>query len=128
MKNALVVVFALALAACGDAGDLQQAKQGAIELGEQALEAASGVVDTRTACMLAGQSEAFCGCVQERLGPDVTGEHLEALSAVVRETLGDQGVETAAQAAGDIDATTREALVQCATHAAIQGAVGEPAN
>ena len=128
MRHVLVIGFALALAACGDASDLSQAKQDAIEMGGQALEAASGAIDTRTACLLAGQSEAFCGCVQERLGPEVTGEHLEALTTVVRETLSGQGVEIAAQSAEGLDATTREALVQCATHAAIEGAVAEAGN
>lgn len=128
MRNLLIICALVAVAACGDASDLSQAKQDAIEMGGQALEAVSGAVDTQTACMLAGQSEAFCGCVQEQLGPEVTGEHVEALTTVVRETLSGQGVEAAAQNAEGIDATTREALVQCATHAAIQGAVSEAGN
>jgi len=128
MRNLLIIGCVLALAACGDASDLSQAKQDVLEMGGQALEAARGAVDTRTACMLAGQSEAFCGCVQERLGPQVTGEHVEAMTTVVRETLSGQGVEAAAQNAKGIDATTREALVQCATHAAIRGAVSEAGN
>lgn len=128
MKKVLVIGLMFALAGCGEAIDLQQAKQGAIELGGQALEAASGAVDTQTACVLAGQSPAFCGCLQERVGPAITTEHLEALSGVVRETLSGQGVETAAENAEGIDAATREALVQCATHAAIQGAVNEAGN
>lgn len=128
MKRILVVGLMFALAGCGEAIDIQQAKQGALELGGQALEAASGAVDTQTACVLAGQSPAFCGCLQERLGPDVTAEHLEAVSSVVREALGGQDVGTAAGNAEGIDATTREALVQCATQAAIQGAVNEAGN
>lgn len=128
MKRTLVIGLMFALAGCGDAIDIQQAKQGALELGGEALEAASGAIDTQTACVLAGQSPAFCGCLQERVGPNVTTEHLEAVSNVVRETLSGQGVETAAQNAEGIDAATREALVQCATHAAIQGAVNEAGN
>jgi hypothetical protein len=97
-------------------------------MGSQALDAASGAVDTQTACMLAGQSQAFCGCVQDRLGPEITGEHIEAMTSVVRDTLKGQGVETAAQSAEGIDDATRDALFQCATHAAIEGAVNEAGN
>ena len=128
MKRVLAIGLLVALAACGDTSDLSDAKQGALELSEQALEAASSAVDTQTACMLAGQSQAFCGCVQERLGPDVTGEHVEALSSVIRQTMSGQSVETAARNAEGLDAATREALVQCATHAAIQSAVNEAEN
>ena len=46
MRTVLVAGFALVLAACGDAADLQPVKQGALDLGGQALEAASGAVDT----------------------------------------------------------------------------------
>lgn len=123
MRYVWVIGFALALAACGD---LQEAKQGAIEIGGQVVEAASGAVDTQTACTLAGQSPAFCGCVQERLGPELTAEHVQALTSVVRETLSAQSIEDAANAA-EIDPATRDAVVQCATHAAIQGAVNETA-
>ncbi len=127
-----IILFAsaaLALAACGDiAADLEQAKQGAVDLGQSALEMGAGAVDTRTACLLAGQSEALCGCVQERLGPDITPEHVEALTEVVRASLDGRGIEAAAQSAEGVDAATREALVQCTTNAAIQGVVGESAN
>jgi hypothetical protein len=126
VKTLVAIGAMLALAACGEA--VQQAKQGAAEIGGQALEAARGAVDTRTACMIAGQSEAFCGCVQERLGAEIKAEHVDALTSVVRDTVSGQGVEAAAQGAENIDTSTREALVQCATHAAIQGAVSEGAN
>jgi hypothetical protein len=87
MRTVLIGGFAFVLAACGDAPDFKQMKQGAADLGGQALEAASGAVDTRTACMLAGQSEVFCGCVQDRLGSKMTGEHLTTLKKVVGESL-----------------------------------------
>ncbi|MBL8551010.1 MAG: hypothetical protein JNJ73_13570 [Hyphomonadaceae bacterium] len=122
----LLTVAALALAACGEINsEIDRAKQGAIEAGQDVLNAGAGVLDTRTACLLAGQSEAFCGCLSERLGSDITPEHVEALSAAVRATLEGETLETASQASEGVDAATREALVQCATHAAIEGVVAE---
>ena len=125
-KPLLLAAATLALAACGDvSNDIQRAKQGAIEAGQDVLDAGADVLDTRTACLLAGQSEAFCGCLSERLGSDITPEHVEALSAAVRATLEGQTLENASQATEGVDAATREALVQCATRAAIEGAVTE---
>lgn len=122
----LLMAAALALGACGDINaEIDRAKQGAIEAGQEALNAGADVLDTRTACLLAGQSDAFCGCLSERLGSDITPEHVEALSAAVRATLEGQTLETASQAAEGVDAATRDALVQCATRAALEGAVTE---
>jgi len=128
MRTVLLAGFALVLAACGDAADLQPVKQGALDLGGQALEAASGAVDTKTACMLAGQNEAFCGCVQDSLGSRITGEHLEALKTVFSESLSGEGMSAAIEKASSVDAPTREALVQCATTAAVEGALAEAGN
>jgi hypothetical protein len=125
MRTVLVTGLAFALAACGDAADFQQVKQGALDLGGQALEAASGAVDTQTACVLAGQSEAFCGCVQDSLGAELSGEHLEMLKNVVSESLNGNGLQAALETSGSLDAGTRDALVQCATNAAVEGALGE---
>jgi hypothetical protein len=122
----LLATAFMALAACGEVGaDLERAKQGAIEAGQDVLNAGAEVLDTRTACLLAGQSAAFCGCLSERLGPDITPEHVEALSTAVRATLEGEALETASQASETVDEATREALVQCATRAAIEGAVTE---
>jgi hypothetical protein len=128
MRTVLVTGLAFALAACGDAADFQQVKQGALDLGGQALEAASGAVDTQTACVLAGQSEVFCGCVQESLGAELSGEHLEMLKNVVSESLNGDGLQAALETSGSLDAETRDALVQCATNAAVEGALGEAGN
>lgn len=128
MKIALLLLAAaaLALTACGEVdNEIERAKQGALEAGQEALNAGADVLDTRTACLLAGQSEAFCGCLSERLGSDITPEHVGALSAAVRATLEGQPLETASQPSDGVDAQTREALVQCATRAAIEGAVTE---
>lgn len=112
------------LSACDVPGNLEEARQQAADIGGQVMDTARGAVDTRTACMLAGQSEAFCGCVQERLGPQITEEHVTAITTVARETLEGRSVEAAAESTTNIEPTTRDALVQCATHAAIQGALG----
>lgn len=120
MRTVAVVAALLCLAACGDApSSLEEAKQGALEIGQQAVEAAAGAVDTRTACTLAGQSEAFCGCLQERLGPEIKPEHIDAVTTVIRRTLEGQGVEAAAEGAQGIDQPTRDALVQCAASTAV---------
>ncbi|UPT62849.1 MAG: hypothetical protein M0D54_21420 [Hyphomonadaceae bacterium JAD_PAG50586_4] len=121
----ITTLAALALlSACDVPTNLEEAKQQAADIGGQVMDTARGAVDTRTACMLAGQSEAFCGCVQERLGPQITEEHVTAITTVARETLEGRSVEAAAESASNIDPTTRDALVQCATHAAVQGALG----
>jgi hypothetical protein len=121
----LTALAALALLiACDVPSNLEEAKQQAADIGGQVVDTARGAVDTRTACMLAGQSEAFCGCVQERLGPQITEEHVTAITTVARETLEGRSVEAAAESASNIDPTTRDTLVQCATHAAVQGALG----
>lgn len=124
----LIALSALTLVAACDVPDIEQIQQEATEIGGQAIDAARGAVDTRTACMLAGQSEAFCGCVQERLGPEITQEHLDAITGVAQRTVEGGSLETAAEEAQNVDPATREALVQCATQAAVQGIVGEGGN
>jgi hypothetical protein len=124
----LAAFAALALLSACDVPNLEEAQQHAENIGGQAMDAARGAVDTRTACVLAGQSEAFCGCVQERLGSEITEEHLTAITTVVRDTIQGASVEAAAESASNIEPATRDALVQCATHAAVQGAIGEAGN
>jgi hypothetical protein len=124
----LAALAALALLSACDVPNLEEAQQHAENIGGQAMDAARGAVDTRTACVLAGQSEAFCGCVQERLGSEITEEHLTAITTVVRDTIQGASVEAAAESASNIEPATRDALVQCATHAAVQGAIGEAGN
>jgi hypothetical protein len=101
----------VALAACSD---LDEAKQQAGGLGRQALEAATSAVDVRTACTLAGQSEAYCGCLQERAGSEISPETIEAIGTVVRRTIAGEGMEAAVEGATGLDQQTRDALVQCA--------------
>lgn len=127
MRTFAALAALFVLSAC-DAADLRQAGQDLASVGGQALETASGAVDTRTACMLAGQSEAFCGCVQDRLGARITPERIEDITSVATEAVQSGSIEGAAQSAQNIDPTTREALLQCATHAAVQGALGAGEN
>jgi len=123
MRFLITLAAILALAACDE-----QATQDIAKLGGQALEAASSAVDTRTACVLAGQSEAFCGCVQERLGARITPEHVEDITGVVTEAVQSGSIEGAARSAENIDPVTRDALIQCATSSAVQGMLGEGQN
>ncbi len=113
----LLALVALALAACGQA-DLEKAKDGALDLGQQALEVAADAVDVRTACSLAGQSEAFCGCLQERAGSEISPEAIEAIGTVVRRTIAGEGMEAAVEGATGLDQRTRDALIQCAAQPA----------
>ena len=147
MRSVTLAAAALALAACGDLGaTLDEAKKEAAAIGQDALDSSLGAVDTQTACMLAGQSEAFCGCVAERLGPKIASEHIGVLREAVTAGVNGQSLEppgaspeseraaSAGSASEDqdsaapLDASTRQALVQCATRAAIDGAVGEAGN
>ena len=128
----LFAAFAfVGLAACGDLNaDLERAKQGAVELGQETLNAGAEVLDTRSACLLAGQSASFCGCLSERLGPDLTPEHVEALTEMVRATVNGQAPPTAAEGVNpqNLETQSREAIVACAARAAIEGAATEGAN
>ena len=119
----------IALAACGDlSSDLENATQEAVAIGREALEVAGGEVDTRTACMLAGQSEAFCGCLSERLGAEITPEQIGAVTDVWGATVNGETNASGENAPTATDASTRQAIVECATRAAIDGALSEGAN
>jgi formylmethanofuran:tetrahydromethanopterin formyltransferase len=128
-KPLILAATAVALAACGDLNaDLERAKQGATALGKEALNVGADVLDTRNACLLAGQSESFCGCLSERLGSDITPEHVQALTEMVRKSVEGEAAETAAESVSGIDAQSREAVVQCAARSAVEGAISEGAN
>lgn len=117
-----LALAALVLTGCEGAGTA--VKQSAGDFAKEAAQTASGMVGVKTACTLAGQSEAFCGCVDERLGSLDAGQ-LDALSKVVVETVRTGSIEAAAQSADGLGPETRQALVQCATRAAVTGVVGE---
>lgn len=116
------------LAACGNAELAQSTaalKEAAVDVAGDAAKAAGGVVDTQTVCMLAGQSPAFCGCLQAELGPRIEPGHVDALTSVIAASLkGDisEGINAA-----NSNPETRQALTQCAVRAAVAGAVSEAA-
>lgn len=137
---ALACVCALMVSACGEAGQaLGDMKDAAIDLGKGAAKAASEFVDTKTACTLAGQNEAFCGCLQTELGAKIDPKTIDALGAALKTTLGAastpatttpaSGSPTApataksaplATEAQGLDQKTKDALLKCG----VQGAVG----
>lgn len=77
---------------------------------------------------LAGQSEAFCGCVAERLGPNITSENLETLRVAIETSINGEVLDASPASGEPADAATREALIQCATRSAVQGAIGDTGN
>lgn len=122
-------------AACGDLDvSLDRAKQGAVELGQDALNAGADVLDTRSACLLAGQSQSFCGCLSERLGPDLNAEHIEVLTGLVRAGVSGEapaaaeGAKSQSPESASLESQSREAIVACATRAAIESAMTEGPN
>lgn len=128
MRSALIALAAaLMLASCGDApefsGELSEAKQGIASLGREALQGAASAIDTRTACTISGQSPAFCACIATRLGDRITPAHVEAFSQVISQTVAGAPVE--ASGGDEAHRATRQAVIACATTAAIQGVVGE---
>jgi formylmethanofuran:tetrahydromethanopterin formyltransferase len=125
--RALAALALLALAACGEPpAAVKDLKEAAGAAAQDAIKVAASTVDTQTACTLAGQSEAFCGCLQTELGPQIAPEHVETVGRVLKETLGGKGIEAAATEATGIDPKTRQALISCATKGAI-GAATEAA-
>lgn len=122
---------AMMLAACGDlpapppeaAAAVSELKGAARDVASEAAKATGDLLDTRTACVMAGQSEAFCGCVAQELGPRLDAGHLDAMTGLVRAGLSG-APDQAADAAGTVlDEETRVALTRCATRAAVAGAV-----
>lgn len=115
---------ALLLSACGSGESAANAAGNLLETGMavagDAAGAAAELADTRTVCVIAGQSAAFCGCLQNELGPRVDNVAVDALAGLVKATM-DGGVEGASTALKDVDPATRQALARCA----VQGAASE---
>jgi hypothetical protein len=114
-------------AGCGDARLTESVgalKTAATDVAKDAVAAAGDVVDTRTVCVIAGQSEAFCGCLQGELGSRIEPGHIDALTGVVRATL-QGGVDEAVKSAAGIDPDTRAALTRCAVRGAVSEAVAQ---
>jgi hypothetical protein len=135
-KLILAAAALFGLAACGELNaDLERAKQGAVELGQETLNAGAEVLDTRSACLLAGQSVSFCGCLSERLGPDLTAEHVEVLTDMVRASVSSEApagaeerTESQSLESPSLESQSREAIVACATRAVIEGAATQGPN
>ena len=123
--------FFLALIACGSpevgaaTSELKSAAKAAAGDAFAELGVAGGnLLTTQNACLLAGQSEAFCGCISTELGNTFDKSHIEGLVPALKASLGGD-IAGAAKEAGSIDPKTRAALVTCGTRAAISGAIGQ---
>jgi hypothetical protein len=116
-------------AGCADIADTSTATTGALletgaSVAQDAMGAARELADTKAVCMVAGQSPAFCGCVQNELGPRVDTVAVDALSGIVKSSL-DGGVEGLATSLKDIDPNTRSAITRCAVQSAAAEAIGQ---
>jgi hypothetical protein len=86
--------------------------------------AAGNLLTTQNACLVAGQSEVFCGCLADELGNQLDASHIEGLTTALKTSLGGD-IKGALKDAANIDPQTRAALAKCGTRAAIAGAVGQ---
>lgn len=121
LRSVLAALAVLSVAACGEAGQaIGDMKSAAVDLGKEAAKAAAEVVDTKTACTLAGQNEAFCGCLQTELGAKISPAHIDAIASVVKQSIGGGSVEKAAEESPALDDKTRQAVISCG----VKGAVG----
>jgi hypothetical protein len=121
----------LALIGCNNpevgaaAGELKSAaKAAAGDAIKEATGVAGGLMTTTNACLMAGQSEALCGCLGTELGQELDAKHIEGLSGALKAGLGGD-VDAALKEASNVDPETRAALAKCGTRAAIAGAVGQ---
>jgi hypothetical protein len=126
------VPFALlALSACGSpeiGAATSEIKSAAKSVAGEAIAEAGlapgGLLTTQNACLLAGQSDVFCGCLATELGNKLDADHVAGLAPAIKASLeGDLGA--AAKEAATINPQTRTALAKCGTRAAIAGAVGQ---
>jgi hypothetical protein len=128
-KSLLIAAAVFTLAACGNVNaNLEQAKQQAADLGKEALNIGANVLDTRNACVLAGQSTSFCGCLANEIGEDITPENVQALTEMVRATITGGDVKAAAEFGGGVDAQSQEAIIECAARAAVEETISEGGN
>lgn len=100
------------------------AKAAAGDAIKEATGVAGGLMTTSNACLLAGQSEAFCGCLGTELGQALDTKHIEGITQIVKTGIGGD-VDAALKEAGNIDPETRAAVAKCGTRAAIAGAIGQ---
>ena len=100
------------------------AKTATGDIVQEATAAAGGLMSTTNACLLAGQSQAFCGCLGTEMGQTLDAKHIEGLTGAVKAGLSGD-VDAALKEAKEIDPETRKALTTCAARAAISGVVGQ---
>jgi hypothetical protein len=100
------------------------AKAAASDAMSEAGLAAGGLMTTQNACLLAGQSEVFCGCLSTELGDKLDASHIDGLTTALKTGLGGD-IKGALKDASTIDPDTRAALTKCGTRAAISGAIGQ---
>ena len=106
-------------------GELKSAaKAAAGDAMAEAGLAPGGLMTTQNACLMAGQSEVFCGCLSAELGPELDASHIQGLTEALATSAGGDAA-AAVKDASNVDPTTRAALVKCGTRAAISGAIGQ---
>ncbi|GIU67546.1 hypothetical protein [Candidatus Phycosocius spiralis] len=95
---------------------------------KDAAAVAGVVMDTRIMCQLAGQSAAFCDCLQSELGPKLTSEKMATLTSILKELL-DGSTQTVLKTKGSheawlLDRVTQKGLLICAARGAAVEALG----
>jgi hypothetical protein len=137
ITTAFLILASLSLAGCGqveapsqsDAKALaQDALQAVSPIMKDAASVAGEVMDTRLMCQLAGQSAAFCGCLQSELGPKLAPEHVTAVTSILKASL-DGSIQSALQTEGSgeaslLDSETQKGLLVCAARGAAVEALG----
>jgi hypothetical protein len=126
-----IPIIAMALSACGSpelGAATSEIKSAAKSVAGDAIAEAGlapcGLLTTQNACLLAGQSEVFCGCLSTELGNKLDADHVAGLAPAIKASL-EGDLSAAAKEAGAINPETRAALAKCGTRAAIAGAVGQ---
>jgi ABC-type phosphate/phosphonate transport system substrate-binding protein len=122
LRMMAAALCALALAGCENTGTALKTTAG--DFAKEAASTATGMVGLKNACTLAGQSEAFCGCLDTELGSKLDTAQVKDLSGVIIDTVRTGSIE-AAQTSPAVTPETKDALVKCAARAAVAGAIGE---
>jgi hypothetical protein len=129
LTTAFLILASLSLAGCGqseaqsDAKALaQDALQAVSPIMKDAASVAGEVMDTKLMCQLAGQSAAFCGCLQSELGPKLAPEHVAAVTSILKASL-DGSIQSALKTEGSsvaspLDSETQKGLLICAARGA----------
>jgi hypothetical protein len=127
IATAFAFVALFSLAACGPpspetASSLKELKTAAVGVAGDAAKSVGEVLDTNLVCQLAGQSAAFCTCLQTELGPKLKPEHIDAVTAIVKSSI-NGSIQSAVETATSLDPKTRNGLVSCAAKAAVSEAI-----